>query len=763
MFWLSWLKRLSWWLAVVSLLLILFISLGSKAFNFVLPLRLRSQADTTIVEYPTITDKTTLGQLPTALASPVTTVPANTIPKPLPTNNWWSSGLLENWPSPLFAWPLAVTLTNEGININAPQTQSIPRASIAVATDTLRLFAPGKVLKNSQLRPGYGDWDVTFRLLDFHDKPVLDISLAEGSPFTFITSHTKTNSIQLPPNSSVESLTCQKPCGAAMVIHAPHTTYLVVVPKEASLQQTNTILQINFSHRTTTMTVAVIAPDSQPADYLPYALNNPFPTEASFKLKADHISTTFTFSAPTLFTVWPHQAPYLTSTLPNRLGTYLTLRGPLHLYAGQKFTTNLPRPATWPGLPPEPTILQDPAFKKQLSLDIHNLLPPADNSYGASKDLFRLSHLAAAAQLTGDQELAQPAQQALRDTLVDWCTASPDEQKNFFAYDGVNGGLIAITPAYGSEKYNDHHFHYGYFIQAAATLAQLDPTFVTDYGQCIELLIRDIASIQPHDRSFPRLRYFDVFSGHSWANGWQPLADGNNQESTSEAINAWYSLALWGKVTKNQAIADTGLWLMSQEIASARTYWLNLPPAERSLPADFPYPLASIVWGGKIDYQTFFDSSPAATHGIQFFPASVGLLPLLDQPAITQLVDPVITTARPSIWRTHLKLIAAIFNPPLQKTLANEPHDPLYSQSYINQWLSTFSTLGQPDTNFTSAESCALVFQKDEQKTVIRYRFPADPATCSLHDQATQTTITLDHQEYGWNIHPLPLNYKKSR
>lgn len=62
----------------------------------------------------------------------------------------------------------------------------------------------------------------------------------------------------------------------------------------------------------------------------------------------------------------------------------------------------------------------------------------------------------------------------------------------------------------------------------------------------VDLLIRDIASTDRSDPLFPYLRCFDKYAGHSWASAEANFADGNNQESSSESLNAWYGLILWG-------------------------------------------------------------------------------------------------------------------------------------------------------------------------------------------------------------------------
>jgi endo-1,3(4)-beta-glucanase len=50
-------------------------------------------------------------------------------------------------------------------------------------------------------------------------------------------------------------------------------------------------------------------------------------------------------------------------------------------------------------------------------------------------------------------------------------------------------------------------------------------------------LIRDIANPSSSDTYFPVTRHKDWFIGHSWAQGFSQIADGKDQESSSEAIN----------------------------------------------------------------------------------------------------------------------------------------------------------------------------------------------------------------------------------
>src|SRR5688572_31565583 len=61
----------------------------------------------------------------------------------------------------------------------------------------------------------------------------------------------------------------------------------------------------------------------------------------------------------------------------------------------------------------------------------------------------------------------------------------------------------------------------------------------------------DIASPDRQDKLFPFLRNFDPYAGHSWASGHARFGDGNNNESSSEAMNAWYGMILFGQDRKS--------------------------------------------------------------------------------------------------------------------------------------------------------------------------------------------------------------------
>jgi endo-1,3(4)-beta-glucanase len=172
-------------------------------------------------------------------------------------------------------------------------------------------------------------------------------------------------------------------------------------------------------------------------------------------------------------------------------------------------------------------------------------------------------------------------------------------------YDGKNSGcynrypncpaLIDAGQNFGAGFYNDHHYHYGYHIYAAAVLSKFDYVWARKFHQHVLLLVRDIANPSDDDPYFTTWRHKDWYLGFSWASGivtiqGRPYPNGRNQESSSEAIAAYEAIALYGDVMatvfrgsaniddsalKETAlrIRDIGRLLQATETRSARIYW----------------------------------------------------------------------------------------------------------------------------------------------------------------------------------------------
>lgn len=137
---------------------------------------------------------------------------------------------------------------------------------------------------------------------------------------------------------------------------------------------------------------------------------------------------------------------------------------------------------------------------------------------------------------------------------------------SLFGYLGSNGS---------DSNLNDHHFGWSYFLDAFAAVGTFDTDFVRSYLPQVAQIIDDVANTDRNNASYPFLRNFNPYAGHSWADGLGQ--GGNNEESTSEAINFAWGLWQLGELTGNAAWADTGMYMYTTEIDAVQQYWFNTP------------------------------------------------------------------------------------------------------------------------------------------------------------------------------------------
>ncbi|KAG0144822.1 hypothetical protein CROQUDRAFT_46721 [Cronartium quercuum f. sp. fusiforme G11] len=176
---------------------------------------------------------------------------------------------------------------------------------------------------------------------------------------------------------------------------------------------------------------------------------------------------------------------------------------------------------------------------------------------------------------------------------------------------------------FGNGVYNDHHFHYGYYIHAAAILVKLDPTFREKVSFFIEALIRDVNNPSPEeDVYFPFSRHFDWFLGHCLATGLQSSTFGKNEESSSEDINFFYAVKTWAEVTSKpfmEGLADLQLSILHRSINS---YYL-MKDDNTIQPLSFiQNRVAGIMFENLVNYTTFFSERKEAIHMIQILPVT---------------------------------------------------------------------------------------------------------------------------------------------
>ena len=162
---------------------------------------------------------------------------------------------------------------------------------------------------------------------------------------------------------------------------------------------------------------------------------------------------------------------------------------------------------------------------------------------------------------------------------------------------------------FGNSYYNDHHFHYGYFISAAAVIGYLDPSWLADNQGYVNTLVRDVSNPSSQDQYFPVFRSFDWYSGHSWAKGLFESGDGKDEESSSEDAMFAYALKMWGKTTGDASMEARGNLMLTVMSRSLRNYFL-MQSDNVNQPASFiGNKVPGITFENKVDHNTYFGSN----------------------------------------------------------------------------------------------------------------------------------------------------------
>lgn len=264
-------------------------------------------------------------------------------------------------------------------------------------------------------------------------------------------------------------------------------------------------------------------------------------------------------------------------------------------------------------------------IKNALSNDINfqvpkNYLKGAGDTYFSGKILSKLARIIVIAKAdlmknAVSEVKFQKALTHLKHATEIWLNGLA---RSPFLYDPAWGGIISCGCFYNSEAqdcdntypecpdsgnqnmnfgfslYNDHHFHLGYLIYAAAIISNYDHDWAKQFHERVLFLIRDIANPSSSDPFFVTFRHTDWYLGFAWASGvvnlgGLPNLNGRNWESSSEAISAYEAVGLYGKVMstvfnplldseRNQHINSirverVGRLLLSTCIRATKTYF----------------------------------------------------------------------------------------------------------------------------------------------------------------------------------------------
>ncbi len=706
--------------------------------------------------------------LPLGASGPQATI-YRTATGPVPTHKFWTA---KNWyplgevspnsPYHMFPQPLQAAVTPQGMSIGIHGNNDGYPANDASAIAFYQYFNADLTIGNTVVNPASvnlsdsSDWSA-----DFNWGPSLTVRIGRGMPFAYALTDGTPTTVTFARTPTVITNN-----GNILAVSTPEgdsnftNYYGLFCPTGGAWVQTGSVFTCTPPSGSNYMSVALLPGlasgsnlnattiATQLADYAKVAFSFPTKTEVnwSYNESSSTVSTTYTVTTASmdnkstgfLMALYPHQYDTL-ATAVNTPYTYLTNRGTMKVQSGTSFTTTDTYHGILPFMPP--TTNYDMAKLKTLVDAVQGSTLQGDTyaqakNFGAVAQAMPLASMADKAALT-------TLQTSLQNTMQTWFTATPSKASDLFYYDKNWGTLIGYPAGFGSDtSLNDHHFHYGYYIHAAAINGLFNPSWLSssNWGGMVSLLQQDIGNYDRSNTMFPFLRHFDVYAGHSWASGTAPFIDGQNEESSSEAVNAWTGMILLGAATGDIKLRDTGIWLYTQETKSVAYYWFNGKPsfvnatAASTFPTWFAPLRVANVFDDKGDTGTFFGNNPDYEHAIEFLPFTGGSMHLGLDPNYVQANYNEDNTANgnvPKDWPDLMEMYEALSDPETAWTQWQSVTAATSGETLAHEyaWLMSLRDLGHVDATVTANTPFYAVFNKSGTKAHVAF----NPTSATLN------------------------------
>jgi len=668
---------------------------------------------------------------------------------PVPTNDWWTSILWKKtdcaFGEPLHAHPAAYDTFPGGLGISYTTKPVITGSATGVGEYKFPFIRDvlvgipgldaGRVMVDD-----WSDWTVTPQWSD--GIRTLTATIGHGLPMSYYT--VSGGSAQLTTDGPPRIWSAS---GSRIGFTIRDHDYVAYAPTGASWRVNGGVITSGLAGKSY-FTVAVLPTTASSTDAQRNALADTYGRHAHahvtgttvayrYDVARGSVQTTYRLSTTpregsqsgAIVSLYPHQWKALSAGAPLSQD-YVSPRGPMKSLVGvTSFTTALKFNGILPEVPAVATSsgadrTQLEALLRQVADDPAGEQKP--DTYWAGKGLGRAARIAEIADQLGDVAVRDKALTTMKQTLNDWLTASAGERNHLFYYDQKWGTLIGYDASYGSDQeLNDHHFHYGYFIAAAATVAKFDRNWASAsrYGGMIDLLIRDANNYDRSDTRFPYLRDFDIYAGHDWASGHGSFAAGNNQESSSEGMNFAGALIQWGQATGNAAVRDAGAYIYATQAAAIENYWFDVD--DGIFPAAFRHSTVGMVWGDGGAYATWFTDMPEKIHGINQLPITGSHLYLGLNPGYNRVnYDEIVRNAgEPRAWQDILWQFLALGDPDLalSKLRANPGFAPEEGETRAHtfHWIRNLAALGTVDGALTADHPLAVAFVKAGRRTYV--------------------------------------------
>ncbi|MFM2067591.1 MAG: hypothetical protein RLZZ584_2500 [Pseudomonadota bacterium] len=680
-----------------------------------------------------------------------------------PTNQWYSALVFDSTPQVLYAQPLTLKATPAGIEIALPIREVVPTERRDV--EIIYPHAQPIVIAPVAFEPGparlakASDWVIDIAMARGDDQ--FTVTAAHGSPYAQIQVSRGDLRLRLPsPGVRLDGAGGD---ARVLALHVQGRAYALFGPAGMRWEQVGPTEWLAHLPAGKGYLAAAALPDEQPATLAllarhAYAFLTGSRVGWRYDTATSQVTATYTVTTRVMegedhgpmLGLYPHHWHGNTSVAGLLGPAYDTVRGPLKLLAAAQFSTVTRYNGFvpyWPGLT---DTARSAELKDLLKTDLRNarrmMLEIGNGPYWQGKGLQRVTKLLDVAEQQGDLEARATLLKLLQGRIEQWFSGT--DGKTYFHLDRGLGTVVAYPEEYFSvRQMNDHHFHYGYWIRAMADIALRDPAWAARWGEMVELLIKDIATAERGRSDFPFLRNFDVYEGHSWASGIGLGPHGNNQESSSEAVNAWAGLIQWAEVTGNPALRDLGVYLYTTEIESINHYWFDLhhlvfAPEYRNVEV-------SMLFGGKYAHNTWWIDEPRQIKGINLLPITTASAYLGRDPAFVKRslatlegetkayaargkrADP------PDIWQDIFAKYLALADPTTalaqwQRWGSYELGD---TRSHALHWMVSLAELGTPDVDITADTALYAVFRRaDGSRTRLAYNAGKTPLSVRFSD-----------------------------
>ncbi|MCH0541679.1 glycoside hydrolase [Streptomyces sp. MUM 203J] len=669
--------------------------------------------------------------------------------RPVPTNDWWSSLAFQRYgdnphSTPMYGHPLTYQATSAGLDIGYPTTPAVVgdgRQYEYAHKRDLTLGLTGLDSPDTKA-DSWSDWTVTPYWSD--GTRTLRATIGHGLPFVYAKGTGGSARV-----TTAASPTVFSDRGNVLGITVAGHHYALFAP-------TGTDWTVNGSTLTADLrgkdyfSLAVLPSTGALPAYEKYAFSFVTGSRADWSVNAGTVRAAYTLTTQpqegtetgTLQALYRHQ--WLNTTDPLTPYTYVSPRGTMKVRESRTFTTNQPAAPVLPALPQASGT--DAARLRGYLDEVVNAPDPfsgATDTYWTGKALGRLARLVPLADQTGETAVRDRLLALLKGRLQEWFTAGGSAE---FSYDRTWRTLIGYPASFGSDtELNDHHFHYSYYVHAAAIVAQYDPAWAADaaWGGMVKTLVRDAANPSRTDSDFPFLRGFDVYAGHSWASGHQGFAAGNNQESSSESTNLSAGLVLWGAATGDTALRDLGSYLLTTESEAIAQYWFD---ADRQVfPGSFGHDIVGMVWGSGAAYATWWTANPEEIHGINALPLTAGSslhLAARKDAVRRSIAEMERENGGPAVeWRDILWEFRSLADPAAAKAEWDAQHTAYTpergeSRAHTYHWLTTLDALGAPDLSVTADLPTSAAFTRNGVRTYAAHNHGATTRTVTFSDGA---------------------------